>query len=183
MRHRIDLSMDADAPAKRVLLLHGWSPGPRLPRSLRHPGFIVDEIPTSGICDILTSPCGLAFFALPVIAIAAVVAAWGVAHAQLGGALGAAVGAPILGLVTVAVGLTMWSLKRRAVGFVVRAGVKQIKAKIQANGGAPYDIIAAYSWGGASAVLASAMGGVHSGSLLLFAPASEMLLGHAGLAR
>ena len=182
-RHQISLEhMAGDARRPwRILLLHGWSPGPRLPRSLRHPGFEVDEIPTTGICDVLVSPCGIAFFTLPFLALAAVAAGWGVAHSLLGASIGAVVGTAVLVLVVIGVAVGMWVLKQRAVGWVVKAGVRAIKAKIRSNGGAPYDVLAAYSWGGGAAVAASALG-VHAGPILLFAPASSMLLGHAGQA-
>ena len=180
-RHAISTHMVGDARPRRVLLLHGWSPGPRLPRSLRHPGFEVDEIPTTGICDVLVSPCGIAFFSLPFVAIAASAVMWGGAHQLLGASMGAVVGAVALVLCAVGVAIGMWVLKQRAVGWVVKAGVRAIKAKISENGGAPYDVLAAYSWGGGAAVAASALG-VHVGPLLLFAPASSMLLGHAGQA-
>ena len=103
--------------------------------------------------------------------------AWVVAVALLPVSLGSGRRAAVsIGLLFVALFGAM-KCKKKAVGFCLDQCVAEMVQVCQAF---EPDVVLAYSWGGAAAVLALERGLWH-GPLLLLAPAQEALVAHAGL--
>lgn len=155
----------------RVLLLHGWSPGPNLPASLlQHGLFALYEIPASHLGTILKTP-----YAVLAVLLVTATTVLATKSATISSSMG--INEVVVLCVILLVGLgAAYICKLQAVAFVIDSEAALVRRAVQTF---QPDIVVGYSWGGAIAVEALYQG-IWQGPTLLLNPAASLLFNHAG---
>jgi hypothetical protein len=162
-------------PPIRLLLLHGWSPGPNLPNSIdQHRNlFDVREIGARGINDIACNRFGF-------LLVATVIGTCICISTLVGGKEDSEIGALnyILIALTAVCGVALsLFFKRRAVRLCISQCVAEMVREVSRF---QPDAVVGYSWGGATAAFAVSQRR-WLGPTLLLAPAQGMLASHAAM--
>jgi len=162
MEDRLRREANLNVPV-RLLLCHGWSPGPGLPHSLLVSDlYDILEIPSGGICSIVTNLYGLLLVSLLV----GYLIIWASVYPAHKSQLVKYMSIPLI--------LILWMLKKMAVNRTIDLETSHLEKQIRNF--RPH-VVVAYSWGGIG--LAGAIGKLTwLGPSLLLATAQDMLAGH-----